>query len=78
MSAKLPRDVTGQRLLRALGRLGFDVVHVSGSHHYLRNPGTGRATVVSVHGGKRPTPAGTLAAILRQAGVSVDELARHL
>ena len=71
---KLPRGVTGRKLLRALQRLGFEAVRVTGSHHYLRNPATGRATVVPAHGGKKAIPPGTLAAILRQAGVTSDEL----
>ena len=71
---KLPRGITGKRLLRALGRLGFTVVSVSGSHHYLRNPVTGRATVVPVHGGKHTIPTGTLSAILRQAGIAIEKL----
>lgn len=64
--------------MRALERMGFEVVHVSGSHHYLCHPETGRATVVSVHGGKCPIPIGTLSAILRQAGVSAEELIRRM
>ena len=78
MGTKVPRGLTGQRLRRALVRLGFEIAHVAGSHHYLRHPVTGRAVVVSVHGGKRVVPVGTLTAILRQAGVSIDELVASL
>jgi predicted RNase H-like HicB family nuclease len=31
-------SVSGRRLLRALQQAGFELVHVRGSHHYLRRP----------------------------------------
>lgn len=59
--------------MRALQRAGFDLVHMPGSHHYLRRPGAPRLVVVPVHG-NRDLPAGTLHAILRQAGLTRDDL----
>lgn len=35
---KLPRDLPGDRLIRALGRAGWYVDHQVGSHVTLRNP----------------------------------------
>ncbi len=40
---KLPR-ASGKDLVAALGKLGFQVVRIRGSHHYLRHA-DGRATV---------------------------------
>ena len=31
--------VTGKQLVAALGRAGFEVYRVRGSHHFLRHPG---------------------------------------
>jgi predicted RNA binding protein YcfA (HicA-like mRNA interferase family) len=59
--------------VRALHRAGFDVVHIRGSHHYLRRPDRPRLVVVPVHG-NRDLPAGTLRSILRQAELTRAEL----
>ena len=59
---RLPR-VTGRVVIAALGRAGFRVERVRGSHHSLRH-GDGRATVVPVHSGETIGP-GLLAKILR-------------
>ncbi|MBC7339288.1 MAG: type II toxin-antitoxin system HicA family toxin [Firmicutes bacterium] len=64
-------------VLRALQRLGFVVTHVRGSHYYLRRPGEGGLVVVPVHG-HRDLPVGTMQSILRQAGMTAEELASLL
>ena len=71
MTSKLPR-LTGKQLVAALSRIGFEVVRVRGSHHFLRHPG-GPATVVSVHAGEIIGP-GLLAKILRDCEVTRDQL----
>ena len=73
---RLPR-VSGKAVVRALERAGFVLVHIRGSHHYLRRPGAQQLVCVPVHG-NRDLPLGTLRAILRQAGLSADELALYL
>jgi len=40
---KLP-SVTGKELITALSKLGFQVIRIKGSHHFLRHQ-DGRATV---------------------------------
>ena len=64
---KLPH-VSGQEAVRALQRLGFEVSRQRGSHIVMRRGSAG--CVVPNH---REIKAGTLAGVLRQAGVSVDE-----
>jgi predicted RNA binding protein YcfA (HicA-like mRNA interferase family) len=59
--------------VRALQRAGFELVHVRGSHHYLRRPHGSRLVVVPVHG-NRDLPVGTLRSVLRQAEVTREEL----
>ena len=54
---------SGTQLIKALRRLGFEIVRVKGSHHFLRHP-DGRCTVVPVHRGEM-TGRGLLAQILR-------------
>lgn len=63
----LPR-VSGAEAIRALERLGFAIVRQRGSHVVLRREALG--CVVPNH---RELKTGTLAGVLKQAGVSVQE-----
>jgi predicted RNA binding protein YcfA (HicA-like mRNA interferase family) len=69
---KLPH-VSGAQAVKALERLGFTVARQSGSHIILRKGSTG--CVVPNH---KEIKIGTLAGILRQAGISTDEFLRVL
>lgn len=69
---KLPR-VSGADVVRALGRLGFEVMRQSGSHVVMRRDAQG--CVVPLH---KEIKVGTLAGILRQAEVSPDEFVATL
>ncbi len=64
--------VRGDRLVRALEKAGFKVARVVGSHHIMRHP-DGRGTTVPVHPG-REVAKGTLRGILKDTGLSVEEL----
>ncbi|MCX6982350.1 MAG: type II toxin-antitoxin system HicA family toxin [Verrucomicrobia bacterium] len=64
---KLPR-VSGAEAVRALQRLGFEVMRQRGSHIVMRRGSSG--CVVPNH---REIKTGTLAGVLRQAGVSAEE-----
>lgn len=68
---RLP-PVSGRELIAALGRKGFEIIRIKGSHHVLRHS-DGRVTVVPVHGREEIGP-GLLAKILRDCDVSRDEL----
>jgi len=69
--AKLPR-LTGKDLVAALRRVGFEVIRVRGSHHYLRHT-DGRATVVPVHAGETIGP-GLMNQILRDCELRREDL----
>lgn len=59
---KLPRDVSGDRLIRALEHLGYKVVRQKGSHVRLRHEGPPpHAITVPLH---NPLKTGTLHSIL--------------
>ncbi len=64
---KLPR-ISGAETVRRLERLGFAVVRQRGSHIVMRRSASG--CVVPNH---RALKVGTLAGVLRQAGISSDE-----
>ena len=67
MSPSLP-PVSGNKVIRALGRLGFTVRRQRGSHVVMRHGASG--CVVPAH---REIKTGTLAGVLKQAGVSREE-----
>ena len=70
--AKLP-SVSGERLVRALRRADFIVLRQKGSHVSLEKRSNERVyrTVVPMH----PTLAkGTLSDILKQTGLSIEQL----
>jgi predicted RNA binding protein YcfA (HicA-like mRNA interferase family) len=69
---RLPR-ISGAVVVRALERAGFRVTHRRGSHVYLRRGDASGLVTVPVHKG-RDLPVGTLAAILRQADMTAEEL----
>lgn len=68
---KLP-TLTGEELVVALGKAGFKVVRIRGSHHFMRHA-DGRTTVVPVHSGEIIGP-GLMAKILRDCEMTRAEL----
>ena len=60
--------VTPRKLLKILAEVGFEADHVTGSHYILYNKTTERRVTVPFHG--KDLAKGTLAAILKAAGVS--------
>lgn len=69
---KLPR-VSGAQVVRALQRLGFAVARQRGSHIVMRRGSSG--CVVPNH---RELKSGTLAGVLKQAGISAEEFMQQL
>ena len=66
---KLPR-VSGRECVKALGKAGFYFKRQEGSHMILRRDDPFAQVVVPDH---KELDRGTLRAIIRQAGLSVDE-----
>jgi predicted RNA binding protein YcfA (HicA-like mRNA interferase family) len=74
VSAGLP-VVSGQRLVRALERAGWEVARQRGSHVRMKHPDRRISLTVPLH---RELKRGTLSGILNDAGVDADELRRLL
>jgi predicted RNA binding protein YcfA (HicA-like mRNA interferase family) len=77
---KLPRDVDGPRLARALRVLGYEIARQKGSHIRLTTQQNGENhEVIPAH---KPIKAGTLSGILKHIashhGITVDELLQKL
>ena len=68
---KLPR-LTPRKVIQILKRHGFLVDHTTGSHFVLYHPLTKRRVIVAYHA--KDITLGTLTSILKQAGISPDEL----
>jgi predicted RNA binding protein YcfA (HicA-like mRNA interferase family) len=66
---KLPRDLSGSAVVKALERRGFTVARQSGSH--VRLVKAGLRVTVPLH---RSLAVGTLQSILNQAGLTVEAL----
>jgi predicted RNA binding protein YcfA (HicA-like mRNA interferase family) len=70
---KLPRDLSGDEVCRALKRLGFEFFRQTGSHcHYKKNS---LHPCVPMHREIKPK---TLQSILKQAIITIEELADNL
>ncbi|MSQ32907.1 MAG: type II toxin-antitoxin system HicA family toxin [Dehalococcoidia bacterium] len=69
--------MTYGELTRKLRRLGFQMYRrAKGSHEIWWNPSTRVLTTISAHK-DREIPKGTLADILKQLGLTIDELRRN-
>ena len=69
--SRLPR-ISGRDCVKALGKVGFYLKRQHGSHMILRRDNPLAQVVVPNH---KELDRGTLRAIIRQAGLSVDEFA---
>jgi len=68
---KLP-SLTPQKIINVLEKKGFVLDRIKGSHHIYYHLETKRRVVVPLH--KRDLPKGTLLEIIKQAGISKEEL----
>lgn len=68
---KLPTDLSGQQLRRALERVGFVYQRQKGSHMILRRHDPHVRVVVPDH---KTLRLGTLRQILNEAGISIEQL----
>lgn len=61
-----------REIIKKLQTFGFEFYRqAAGSHEIWRNPRTGRFTTIPNHPGDMPE--GTLRAILKQAGIDIDD-----
>ena len=63
---RMPR-VTGAHVVRALRKVGFELVRQRGSHAIMKHP-DGRSTVVPIHGGET-IGVGLMSKIQRDVGI---------
>lgn len=69
--------VSGQDAISAFAKIGFQIDRIRGSHHVLTKTDCPEILVVPVHGA-RALKRGTLRALIRAAGISVEEFVELL
>jgi predicted RNA binding protein YcfA (HicA-like mRNA interferase family) len=74
VNGRLPA-VTGRQVIRALEKSGWTVERTRGSHWSMGHPDVGYVVVVPLH---KELAKGTLNRILKDTGLSRDELRRLL
>ena len=72
---KLP-ILTSKKLIRILGKIGFQLDHKTGSHFIFYDLKTKRRAVVPYH--SKDLPKGTVMSILKQAGITKEEIIKHI
>ncbi|MEX0800650.1 MAG: type II toxin-antitoxin system HicA family toxin [Dehalococcoidia bacterium] len=70
MTRRLP-SATPAEVIRALERAGWEVHRQRGSHVSLKKQGVAYIVTVPMH--RRDVPRGTLAGIIKDAGMTIDE-----
>ena len=67
---KLPRNLSGKKCIEALKQVGFYERRQESDHVFMQHDNPYLATTVPLHKTLKP---GTLRAIIRQAGLTVEE-----
>lgn len=73
----MPRLYSGEKIIRALTRAGFNLASTKGSHFKLRGVRHGKLHTVIVPRHKE-VAYGTLQSILKQAGMEIEELRKYV
>ena len=71
MSPRLP-SFSAKKIISILLKIGFELDHITGSHHIYYRAYDKRRVTVPFH--KKDLPKGTVISILRQAGISRKDL----
>jgi predicted RNA binding protein YcfA (HicA-like mRNA interferase family) len=69
--AKVPRDVSGERAVRAFRRIGYVLDHQTGSHMILTHTDASRKPLTIPN--HRTIKVGLLAKFIKDAALSVEE-----
>lgn len=69
--ARIPR-MTARELISILKKMGFDIIRVKGSHHFLQHL-DGRSTVIPVHAGET-IGIGLMKKIMEDCNITTENL----
>lgn len=69
-------SITSKQIISLFEKKGYILDRIKGSHHVFFHPDTKRRTIVPFH--RKDLPKGTLLEILKQAGITKEELKEWL
>lgn len=67
------KSISGKEFARLLGKKGWELKHVKGSHHVYMKAGNPARISVPIHGNK-PLKIGLMKHLLKIAGIAENEL----
>jgi predicted RNA binding protein YcfA (HicA-like mRNA interferase family) len=67
------KSISGQKLCKVVEKYGWELARIKGSHHIYSKKNTSTIVIIPVHG-NRDLPIGTLKSILKDAGLSEDDI----
>jgi predicted RNA binding protein YcfA (HicA-like mRNA interferase family) len=67
------KSISGRSLCKIVERYGWELKRITGSHHIYARRGTNAILSIPVHG-NRDLPTGTLRSILKDAGLTEEDL----
>jgi predicted RNA binding protein YcfA (HicA-like mRNA interferase family) len=69
------KSISGRSLCKIVERYGWELKRITGSHHIYARRSTNAILSIPVHG-NRDLPTGTLRSILKDAGLTEEDLQR--
>jgi len=73
--SKLP-NISGKKLISLLGKIGFELIRVKGSHHFIKHK-DGRVTVIPIHT-KEDLGPGILSKIIKDIDLTKEDFIKLL
>ncbi len=67
------KSISGKRLCKVIEKFGWTLSRIKGSHHIYTKEGTPNILVIPIHG-NRDLPMGTLKGLLKDAGLTEDDI----
>ena len=67
------KSISGKKLCKVIEKFGWTLSRIKGSHHIYTKEDTSTILVIPVHG-SRDLPMGTLKNILKDAGLTEDDI----
>ncbi len=67
------KSISGKKLCKAVEKHGWELARIKGSHHIYSKDDTSTIVIIPVHG-NRDLPIGTLKGILKDAGLTENDI----
>ena len=67
------KSISGKKLCKVVEKYGWKLARIKGSHHIYSKENSSTIIIIPVHG-NRDLPIGTLKGILKDAGLTEDDI----